>query len=91
MHPEKLYEFLLNIRSFLFDSTLSLRSVDFSLQQFMKDSALSAYDQIKGLALDKLKEVLGLPTFLNDPPCSLTAPSYTPNVNGIKKGLSSTL
>ena len=61
--------------------------VDFSLQQFMKDSALSAYDQIKGLALDKLKEALGLPTFLNDPPCSMTAPSYTPNVNGIKKGL----
>ena len=57
----------------------------------MKDSALSAYDQIKGLALDKLKEALGLPTFLNDPPCSLTAPSYTPNVNGIKKGLSSTV
>ena len=53
----------------------------------MKDSALSAYDQIKGLALDKLKEALGLPTFLNDPPCSMTAPSYTPNVNGIKKGL----
>lgn len=61
---------------------------DFSLEQFMRDSALSAYDQIKGLALDKLKEALGLPTFLDDPPCSMTAPGYTPNVNGIKKGWS---
>lgn len=52
----------------------------------MRDNALSAYDQIKGLALDKLKEALGLPTFLDDPPCSMTAHSYTPNVNGIKQG-----
>lgn len=52
----------------------------------MKDSALSTYDQIKGLALDKLKEALGLPTFLDDLPCSMTAPSYIPNVNRIKQG-----
>lgn len=64
-----------------------LFSSDFSLETFMRDSAITAYDQIKGLALDKLKEALGLPTFLNDPPCSLTDPNYVPNSNGIKKGL----
>jgi hypothetical protein len=50
-------------------------SLDFSLDAFLRDSAITAYDQIKGLALDRLKEALGLPTFLNDPPCSLTDPS----------------
>uniref|UniRef100_K1PXP9 Uncharacterized protein n=1 Tax=Magallana gigas TaxID=29159 RepID=K1PXP9_MAGGI len=63
----------------------SFLNPNFSLEQFMRDSAISTYDQIKGLALDKLKEALGLPTFLDDPPCSMTAPAYTPNVNGIKK------
>lgn len=52
----------------------------------MKEQGLNAVDQLKGLALDKLKEALGLPTYLNDPPCSLTDSKYTPNTNGIKKG-----
>ena len=52
----------------------------------MKQQGLNAVDQLKGLALDKLKEALGLPTYLNDPPCSLTDSKYTPNTNGIKKG-----
>ncbi|XP_062579219.1 uncharacterized protein LOC134241150, partial [Saccostrea cucullata] len=63
----------------------SFLSQDFSLKQFMDDAAITAYDQIKGLALDKLKEALGLPTFLNDPPCSLVGSAYVPNTNGIKK------
>lgn len=52
----------------------------------MKEQGLNAVDQLKGLALDKLKEALGLPTYLNDPPCSLTDSKYTPNANGVKKG-----
>lgn len=52
----------------------------------MKEQGLNAVDQLKGLALDKLKEALGLPTYLNDPPCSLTDSKYTPNTNGVKKG-----
>ena len=60
--------------------------LDFSLEAYMKQQGLNAVDQLKGLALDKLKEALGLPTYLNDPPCSLTDSKYTPNTNGIKKG-----
>lgn len=59
---------------------------DFSLEAYMKEQGLNAVDQLKGLALDKLKEALGLPTYLNDPPCSLTDSKYTPNTNGVKKG-----
>ncbi|XP_062593831.1 uncharacterized protein LOC134255325, partial [Saccostrea cucullata] len=63
----------------------SFLSQDFSLKQFMDNAAITAYDQIKGLALDKLKEALGLPTFLNDPPCSLVGSAFVPNISGIKK------
>lgn len=60
--------------------------VGFSLEGYLKEQGLNAVDQIKGLALDKLKEALGLPTYLIDPPCSLTGAKYVPNTNGVKKG-----
>lgn len=50
----------------------------------MKVNALSSYDQIKGLMLEKLKESLGLPQYLNSPPCSLSSQKYNPHNQGIK-------
>lgn len=53
----------------------------------MKENALTAFDQIKGLVLDELKESLGLPQYLNNPPCSLSNQKYNPNINGIKNSI----
>lgn len=55
----------------------------------MKENALTAFDQIKGLVLDELKESLGLPQYLNNPPCSLSNQKYNPNINGIKNSINS--
>eukprot|EP00105_Crassostrea_gigas_P044414 XP_019928562.1 PREDICTED: uncharacterized protein LOC105342368 [Crassostrea gigas] len=57
---------------------------EFTLGNFMKKNALTAFNQIKGLVLDELKESLGLPQYLNNPPCSLSNQKYNPNINGIK-------
>lgn len=64
-------------------------SLDFTLGNFMKENALTAFDQIKGLVLDELKESLGLPQYLNNPPCSLSNQKYNPNINGIKNSINS--
>lgn len=55
----------------------------------MKENALTAFDQIKGLVLDELKESLGLPQYLNKPPCSLSSQKYNPGINGIKNSMNS--
>lgn len=64
-------------------------SLDFTLGNFMKENALTAFDQIKGLVLDELKESLGLPQYLNKPPCSLLSQKYNPGINGIKNSMNS--
>lgn len=63
--------------------------LEFTLGNFMKKNALTAFDQIKGLVLDELKESLGLPQYLNNPQCSLSNQKYNPNINGIKNSINS--
>lgn len=66
------------------DSQYFYLFIGFTLDSFMKENSMTAFDQIKGLVLDELKESLGLPQYLNDPPCSLSSQMYTPQIKGFK-------
>lgn len=54
----------------------------------MKENHITTLNQIKGLALEKLKDELGLSQYLDSPPCSLSSIMYNPNINGIKNSMS---
>ncbi|XP_062616058.1 uncharacterized protein LOC134277763, partial [Saccostrea cucullata] len=62
----------------------NFHTAGFSLRQFMKDNVLRSFEGIQGLALEELKEELGLPQFLSNPSCSLSSAIYRPSRDGIK-------